>query len=137
MSSVKRGERSVPPCPSGCTEGAFVRRHLAPITARQNSFSAVGRRVNGPRVGCEEQPCPHTPTRGQGLIGTLLMWRMRFRQPFAGEGEPEQSWENVIQLGGQLAVHSVRVLRTDGQQNPGQTGAKEGHIPAHQERGHR
>lgn len=53
------------------TEGAFVHHHLAPITARQNSFSAVGRRVNGPDVGCEERPCPHTPTRGQGLIGPL------------------------------------------------------------------
>lgn len=71
MSSVKLREWSVPQSPAGSTEGAFVHHHLAPITARQNCFSAVGRRVNGPRVGCEERPCPHTPTRGQGLIESL------------------------------------------------------------------
>lgn len=48
MSSVKLQEWSVLLSPVGSTEGAFVRHHLAPITARQNSFSAVGRRVNGP-----------------------------------------------------------------------------------------
>lgn len=48
MSSVKLQEWSVLLSPAGSTEGAFVHHHLAPITARQNSFSAVGRRVNGP-----------------------------------------------------------------------------------------
>lgn len=71
LSSVKLREWSVPHIPAGSTEGAFVHHHLAPITARQNCFSAVGRRVNGPGVGCEERPCPHTPTKGQGLIGSL------------------------------------------------------------------
>lgn len=71
MSSVKLREWSEPHSPAGSTEGAFVHHHLAPITARQNCFSAVGRRVNGPGVGCEERPCPHTPTRGQGLIGSF------------------------------------------------------------------
>lgn len=71
MSSVKLREWSVLLSPAGSTEGVFVHDHLAPITARQNSFSTVGRRVNGPCVGCEEWPCPHTPTRGQGLIGPL------------------------------------------------------------------
>lgn len=48
MSSVKLGECSELLSPVGSTEGAFVHHHLAPITARQNSSSAAGRRVNGP-----------------------------------------------------------------------------------------
>lgn len=37
------------------SKAAFVSRHLEAITARQNSFfSGPQRRVNGPRVGCEE-----------------------------------------------------------------------------------
>lgn len=135
MSSVKLREWSVLLSPAGGTEGVFVHRHLAPITARQNSFSAAGRRVNGPGVGCEERPCPHTPNQGSRVNRSPLMWRMRFLQPLAGEGTPGQSLENVIQLGGQLASVDaagrgwLRRLGADGRLDRSQSGTDEGQSP--------
>lgn len=59
----------------GSTEGAFVRRHLAPITVPSKLFFCRGGDVlMGPGVGCEERPCPHTPTWGRRVNRAPLMW---------------------------------------------------------------
>lgn len=138
MSSVKLQEWSVLFSPAGSTEGAFVHHHLAPITARQNSFSTVGRRVNGPGVGCEERPCPHTPTRGQGLIGPSDV-ADEILATFCQQGNartkhvecdtirrtashPEQSC--FVEVGW------LRKLGADGQSYASQTGVLEGQNPS-------
>lgn len=62
---------------------------------------------------------------------------MRFLQPFAGEGKPGQSPENVIQLGGQLAAlnrvfpeaRPTHQPGPDGRPDAGQTGARKVKAP--------